>query len=305
MLAFTPAVKRQAKLRIALIGPSGSGKTYSALSVAQHLANKIALVDTEHGSASKYADTFRFDTLQLNSFHPNHYIEAIDAAEQAGYELLILDSYSHAWAGKDGALELVDREAKKLQSGNKFAAWREVTPLHNNLIEKILSANLHVIATMRAKTEYSQERDDRGRTVIRKVGMGPIQRDQVEYEFDVVGELDQENNLVITKTRCKQLNGAVIPKPGENLATILKAWLTDGAPAIVQPSTPEPDPETYNRQAREIVLKDLRAKIKAAGGTPAALYPKAIETPDKLEYEIGVAKQELDRLELVAKHAAA
>lgn len=230
-MPFQRATKKQAKLRMALIGPSGSGKTYSALAIASHLGRRVALIDTERGSASKYADEFEFDVLELDSFHPQRYIDGIREAEQAGYDVLIIDSLSHAWAGKDGALELVDRAAKRSQSNNTFGAWREVTPLHNALVDTMLQAKCHVIVTMRAKTEYVQERDEKtGRTVIRKVGLQPVQRDGLEYEFDVVGDMDADNNLIVTKSRCKALNGAVFSKPGKDVADILRAWLSDGAP---------------------------------------------------------------------------
>lgn len=233
---FQKAVKAKSKARIGLIGPSGSGKTYTALLLATHMGNRIALIDTEHGSASKYADEFDFDTLWLNNYHPKNYIEAIKAAGEAGYDVLIIDSLSHAWAGTDGALDLADKKAAKY-GGNRWAAWRDVTPLHNQLIEAILSSPCHVIATMRSKMEYIQTTDEKGKTVIRKVGMAPIQRDGMEYEFDVVGELDIDHNFIVSKTRCKALDGAIINCPGKELADTLMAWLSDGVemPAAQNP----------------------------------------------------------------------
>lgn len=243
MTGFQKATKHSAKLRLALAGPAGSGKTYSALSVACALAEKyggrVAVVDTEHGSASKYADLFDFDALELESFHPQRYIEAIDAATEAGYGVLVIDSLSHAWMGKDGALELVDRAAKRTQTGNSFGAWRDVTPLHNALVEAMIGSDLHLIVTLRSKQDYVQEKDDKGRTSIRKVGMAPVQRDGLEYEFDVYGDLDQDNNLMIGKTRCPALSGQVIVKPGKQLAATLEKWL-QGAPA---PARERPQPE--------------------------------------------------------------
>jgi hypothetical protein len=235
MAGFQRATKQRAKLRMALAGPAGSGKTYSALAVATSLAaaagGRIAVVDTEHGSASKYADQFDFDALELESFHPQRYIEAIEQAREAGYAVLVLDSLSHAWMGKDGALELVDRAAKRNQAGNSFAAWRDVTPLHNQLVEAMIASELHLIVTLRSKTEYVQEKDDRGKTIIRKIGLAPVQRDGLEYEFDVYGDLDQDNNLIIGKTRCSALAGQVIAKPGKQLAKVLVEWLGGTAPA--------------------------------------------------------------------------
>lgn len=222
---FRPATKTASRLRLALAGPAGSGKTYSALSVATALAQPVAVIDTERGSASKYSDIFQFNTLELDSFHPDRYIEAIQAASDAGFATLVIDSLSHAWMGKDGALELVDRAAKRSQSSNSYVAWREVTPLHNALVDAMIAARLHIIVTLRSKQDYVQDKDEKGKTVIRKVGMAPLQRDGLEYEFDVYGDLDGDNNMIVGKTRCPALAGQVIRKPGAQLAATLNEWL--------------------------------------------------------------------------------
>ena len=226
---FEKATKKQSRLRLALIGPSGSGKTYSALNLAQYIGSKIAVIDTERGSASKYADLFNFDVLELDSFSPLTYVEAIQSAELAGYDVVVIDSLSHAWMGKDGALEQVDKSAKRSQSGNSFAAWRDVTPVHNALVDAMLQSGCHVIATMRAKSEYVLETNEKGKVQPRKVGLAPVQRDGLEYEFDVIADMDIDNNMIVSKTRCPQLVGAVIHKPGKDVAETLNAWLTDGS----------------------------------------------------------------------------
>ena len=236
-MEFKKATKTKAKLRMALIGPSGAGKTYSALNIARNLGDRVALIDTEHGSASKYADIFDFDTLELGTFSPDTYVQAIEAAADAGYDVLVIDSLSHAWMGKEGALEQVDKAAKRSRSSNNFAAWRDVTPMHNRLVEAILGARLHVIATMRSKMDYVQEKDPQGKTVIRKLGLAPVQRDGVEYEFDIVADMDLNLDMVISKTRCTLLTGGIFNKPGAEVAGILKAWLTNG----IEPA-PEPAP---------------------------------------------------------------
>ena len=229
-MTFQKATKKSARLRMALIGVAGAGKTYTALSIAQHLGQKVAVVDTERGSASKYSDQFDFDVMEIESYGPKTYVDAIQAAEEAGYDVLVIDSLSHAWAGKDGALEMVDRAAKRSQAGNTFGAWRDVSPLHNQMVDAIVSSRIHVIATMRAKTEYVQEKDPKtGRTTVRKIGLAPVQRDGLEYEFDVVATLDSDNNLIVGKTRCPAIAGAVINKAGREIARSLKTWLTDGA----------------------------------------------------------------------------
>ena len=241
-MAFVKATKSRARLRLGLVGPSGSGKTFTALMLAKHMGGRVAVIDTERGSASKYASLFEFDTSEPDEFSPDSYIRTIHEAEAAGYDILIIDSLSHAWMGKGGALEMVDNAAKRSQSGNSFAAWREVTPRHNALVDAILRCNCHVIATLRAKTEYVLEKDERtGKTTPRKVGMAPVQRDGLEYEFDVVADMDLENTLIVSKSRCSELSGKVIPKPGAELAGILKAWLSDGTPApAVAPEKPKP-----------------------------------------------------------------
>lgn len=230
MTLFQPAARQQRKLRLGLIGPSGSGKTFTALMLASALGEKIAVIDTERGSASAYADRFNFDTLQLTSFSPDKYLEGIRGA--AGYDVLIIDSLSHAWSGKDGILEFVDKVAARSRSGNSFGAWREATPEHNKLVDGILDAAPHVIVTMRAKTEYVQEKDERtGKTSVRKVGMQPVQRDGLEYEFDIIADLDWSNTLVVSKTRCEALQGYVAKPAGDEFAGIVRDWLGSGAPA--------------------------------------------------------------------------
>lgn len=232
---FQPAARHQRKLRMALVGPSGSGKTFTALTIAEQLGGRIAVIDTERGSASAYADNFTFDTLQLTTFAPEKYLEGIKEAGAAGYNVLIIDSLSHAWAGKDGILEFVDKVTARSRASNSFASWREATPVHNRLVDGILDAGCHVIVTMRSKTEYVQERDEKGKTVIRKVGLQPIQRDGLEYEFDIVADLDTENTLIVSKTRCAALRGHVEQCVGADFANIIIGWVGTGTPAPPKP----------------------------------------------------------------------
>jgi hypothetical protein len=237
-MGFERAEKRQSKLRLGLVGPSGSGKTYSALAIAVGLGKRVAVIDTERGSASLYADRFTFDKLELESFSPAKYVEAIHDAERAGYDVVVIDSLTHAWSGKDGALEQVDTAMKRTH--NKFTAWGDVTPLHNQLVDAMLQCKAHLLVTMRAKTEYVLEMNEKGKQVPRKVGMAPIQRDGMEYEFTVVGDIDLDHNYIISKTRVDFLDGKIINKPGARLATDLLDWLNSGAPALERPAEAPP-----------------------------------------------------------------
>lgn len=235
---FRPAVKSESKLRLAIAGPSGSGKTYTALAVATNLGDKVALIDTEYGSASKYADKWTFDVAEMNApYHPDKYVRAIEEAAEAGYDVLIIDSLTHAWDGAGGVLEIVDQATKRF-GGNKYYAWAEGTPLQNKLIEAIVSAPIHIIATMRSKEEYVEQKDSRGKTSYRKVGTKPIQRDGVPYEFDVMIDMNIDHEGIVGKTRCEALDGAVLSKPGADLAETLRDWL-QGEPAP-EPTKPEP-----------------------------------------------------------------
>ncbi len=245
-VTFQKATKYQLKARIALLGPAGSGKSYTALRLAFALAGpegRVAAIDTEHRSLSKYVGEapdgrpWDFDVLELESFSPDAYIEGIKAAEAAGYSVLVIDSLSHAWAGKDGILEFVDETARKqaMRGGgreNSFAAWREATPKHNELVETMLGAKLHLLVTMRVKTEYVQEKDDKGRTVITKKGLQPVQREGLDYEFDVVCDLEpKQNTMLVSKTRCPALTDKLFEKPGPEVVEIIRTWLESGAPA--------------------------------------------------------------------------
>jgi hypothetical protein len=231
---FQQAIKQEAKLRLAIAGPAGSGKTYTGLSIAVPLAQggKIAVVDTEHGSASKYADLFKFDVMEMfPPFHPDRFIEAIKEAQNAGYAVIVLDSLSHEWSGTGGILEVIDNFAAQSNSKNTFAAWKKGTPLQNKLIDTIIGCNIHVIATLRTKQDYVIEPDERGKMTPKKIGLAPVQRDGFEYEFDVVMNMDNDNQGLIVKTRCPDLMGGVFKKPGKDIAEILIGWLS-GAPRV-------------------------------------------------------------------------
>lgn len=231
-MLFKPTTREKIKLRMAIDGPSGSGKTFTALRFATALGKKIAVINTESGAVQKYGGLspdgipFEFDVCDLEDFAPSKFTEVIFAAGRAAYDVLIIDSLSHAWAGQGGALELKDR-----QGGNSFTAWKTVTPLHNQMIEAILRSPCHVIATMRSKTEYIIETNERGQSVPRKVGMAPIQRAGMEYEFDIYCSIDSEHIMRVSKSRCPEVADKLTVKPGVSFMEPVVAWLNDGSAA--------------------------------------------------------------------------
>lgn len=269
--SFVDAQHVKTYLRMAVHGPSGAGKTMSALRIARGLVGPdgtIGVIDTERGSAALYAGSTPIDGQTIvfrhgvlaPPFHPNRYVEAINAAAASGIGCLIIDSLSHAWAGEGGALELKDAAAAK-RKGDSFAAWQDVTPLQQRLVDTILSYPGHVIATMRAKQTYvlSESYDDgRKKTKIEKAGMAPIQRDDLEYEFSIVGAIDQDANLTFTKTRLAALSGLVVAKPSEQFGEALAAWLSDGEGEAVESLLP------VSPQARAKSLLDRAATLDEA-----------------------------------------
>lgn len=234
------ATKCRAKLRLGMSGPAGSGKTYSALLIAHGLGGRIGMIDTEHGSGDLYADLLPegYDVLQLTPpFTPARYVEAMHALEQAGVDTIIVDSLSHAWSGEGGSLDRHGKIADR--SGNSWQAWRQVTPEHNALVEALLQSPCHVIATMRAKTDYVQEKDERtGRQIVRKIGLAPIMREGIEYEFTIFMELDSNHLAHVGKDRTRLFDGMII-KPDSETGRSLLDWLNSGVQAPIKASLPD------------------------------------------------------------------
>ncbi len=230
-MTFQKAIRKQAKLRLALTGPSGSGKTYSALLLAKGIGGRVAVIDTEHGSASLYADVLDFDVLNLAApFSPERYIHAITDAAHSGYDVLIVDSITHEWNGKGGILEIHDAVTRA--KGNSYTAWAEVTPRHNAFVEALLQSPLHIITTMRSKQDFVlTERN--GKQVPQKVGLAPIQRDGFEYEMTVVLDIEQGKHLASASKDRTRLFFNGTPEPiTEQTGRQLMEWLEAGANVI-------------------------------------------------------------------------
>jgi hypothetical protein len=220
--AFSKATKKQSKLRLALFGPSGAGKTYTALRLATGIGGNIAVIDTERGSASKYADRFGFDVLDLQQKDIKTYTEAIKAA--SGYDVLVIDSLTHAWKE---LLDEVEKIARAKYKGNTWSAWSEGNPLQNKLVDGILDFPGHVIATMRSKTEWVTESQN-GKTIPKRVGTAPEQGKGIEYEFDMLIELNTDHDALFLKDRSGQFQDQAINEPNEELGKKIAAWLDEG-----------------------------------------------------------------------------
>lgn len=230
-MQFSKAVRKRAKLRLALTGPSGSGKTYGALMLAKGIGGKIAVIDSEHGSASLYAHLADFDTLELAPpYSPERYIEAIKTAERAGYDVIVIDSTTHEWSGSGGCLEINEHTANAKFRGNTWSAWNETTPRHRAFIDAMLQSSAHIIATGRSKTETAQT-EEGGRKKVVKLGMKTEQRDGFEYEFTVVLDITHAGHYATaSKDRTGLFSGD--PQPiSEATGQQLRAWLESGVEA--------------------------------------------------------------------------
>lgn len=230
---FVMADRKRTKIKIGLDGPSGSGKTFSALLLAKGLGGRIAFIDTEGGSGLFYADLEGmpdYDHLGLDEFGPENYINAINNAVAQKYDVVIIDSLSHAWAGKGGILDL-QAKASMGREENNWTAWRKVTPLHNALVDTLIQAKIHKIVTLRTQTAWEMEeyKTQRGATKKRptKIGMKPIQREGLEYEFDIVWDLNNENYANASKDRTSFYKG----KPmiiTEEIGKSVMDWILKG-----------------------------------------------------------------------------
>lgn len=305
-----PATRKKAKARIALAGPSGAGKTLTGLKLlhtltgAQTVADgieRIAFVDTERDSADKYAVNpelpgvgdmtpeeaggYGFQKFSPVRYDPRQLVELIDEAALAGFGGLMVDSLSHYWFGPGGVLELVDLFARN-HGGRSMDGWRDVRPIERAYIEALMSFPGHVVVCLRSKQRYELVEGADGKAKVSKLGMQPDQRDGLEYEFDLVGDIDQEHYLRVTKSRCDALADKVIYKPGAELGQQLLDWLDNGEPprdvdwpkALAACASREDLSVLWQRAQRLGMTQRLRDAFNARGAEIAAARNMA-QTP--------------------------
>lgn len=221
------AERVKSKLRLAIAGPSGSGKTMGSLKLARGIGSKILLIDTERGSGDLYADLFDYDIITLEPpFKPDALIEAIRAGELADYDVIIVDSLSHFWADEGGLLD----QADKLEASgkNRFTLWADITPQHRRLVNALLNSSKHIVATMRSKQAYEMERDEKtGKSSVKKMGLAPVQREGMEYEFTVFFDVDVNHHAKASKDRTAMFNNEVF-MIDEGIGQRINKWLNTG-----------------------------------------------------------------------------
>lgn len=228
-LQLKKATRKKVKLRLNLSAPSGAGKTYGALLLAKGLVgswDKIAVIDTENGSASLYEHLGDFNVIDLAPpFSPERYMDAIDACVSAGMEAIIIDSSSHEWSGPGGCLEINEKLAQARYRGNTWSAWNETTPRHDAFVQKVLHCDSHIITCTRSKMETIMGEDKK----IKKVGMKDIQRDGWEYELTVSLSIDRDTHMTVaSKDRTELFEGKEPFKITEQTGLMIKDWCDKG-----------------------------------------------------------------------------
>lgn len=269
MAAFKRAERRQTKLKIALTGPSGAGKTFSALTLATGIGKRVAVADTENGSASLYADRFQFDTLEIRPpYTIAKYIEAIRSAQAEGYDVLIIDSISQAWAGEGGLL--AKKEALDARGGNSYVNWAKITPEQEQFKSVLLNAGLHLICTMRSKQDYVLEVNEKGKQAPRKVGLAPIQRDGMEYEFTTVFDIAMDHHAQASKDRTSLFDGQLLKLTADTGKQFM-AWLLEGKDVPAPAPMAEPVQASATTAAAPVdrnVPPAAKEQVPDKGGAP-------------------------------------
>ena len=227
------ATRTKAKIRLGLSAVSGGGKTYSAILIAKGLSSgdlsKVAIIDTENGSADLYAHMGNYNVLTLNApFSPERYIDAIKTCEDAGMNVIIIDSITHEWDGKGGCLQIQE------QLGGKYQDWAKVTPRHQAFIDAILQSKCHVITTVRRKQDYEMTKDAGGKMKVEKAGLKEVTREGFEYELTANIELDIRHNATALKDRTGLFMDQPQFIPSEETGKKLLEWCENGTSTTEQ-----------------------------------------------------------------------
>lgn len=247
------ATRKKQHLTLNISGPAGAGKTMSALLMAHGLVGnweKIALIDTENGSASLYSHLGPFNTIDLAPpFSPERYIEAIDTCLKAGMECIILDSSSHEWSGPGGCIEINENLAQSAFKGNTWSAWSKTTPRHDAFVQKVLQCRCHVITCTRSKMETVMTDDKK----VKKLGMKDIQREGWEYELTVSLNIDRDTHTAIaSKDRTELFEGKDPFIITEQTGKLIRDWCEQG----VEIPKPAMTPGQFDTAIKRIEAKE-------------------------------------------------
>ena len=296
---FKEATREGHVLKMALWGPSGAGKTYSALKIAYELTDggNVGVIDTENGSSGLYADMaddqmrnptmrkgWRFQSLEFGAPYDPRELTQLLNKYSSEFDALIVDSASAFWNQEGGLLEIVEQAGARVK-GNNFAGWKVGTPIQEALKEAILRSKCHIILCMRAKTAFEISRDDRGKSKVEKLGLGPIQRDTTIYEMTIGAEIDADHKMHVDKSRCSAVaDKTYSPNSStskiEEFAREIKSWL-----GTAEADKAESDMEQMLEASRNLDDEGnlVSAETAATSEQPLASAPGAAQVQEPAE----------------------
>lgn len=325
MSMFEVAERRKAKLKLCLEGLAGSGKSHGALLMAQGLvenpsAKTIAALDTENGTLELERGkpgVPDFSVVKMGSpYNPERYIDVINAAVEEGFELLIIDSLTHEWNGPGGILDIVTDLGARIKDTR--LCWRKVTPRHDALIHAIIQAPIHIIVTLRTKADRMATKDDYGKAKTQTISTKVEQRDGIDYEFTLVGEVDRDSHKTyFSKNRTDLFEGDIPVRITPDVGRELREWLNQGSedvtpemPVETKPATPAPvaeEKKEESKPAEDVVTPAMVDKLtliakKAGFGTLELALKKNGVNKDSAELTVEEAKKLAQQLQ--SKQAA-
>ena len=274
-IGFQKAKREQVWLKVLLSGASGSGKSYSALKVATGIAKEcgsgIAYIGTEGSRNKYYADEFDYDLLELEEpFECEKYIEAIDAAVEAGYKVLIIDSMTHEWKWLN--------DVHDKMPGNSFTNWGKLKPRHHKFMDKVLNSPIHIIATARGKDDWVLE-DKNGKQVPKKVGMGQQQDKDISYEYTVSLMIAQDTHVASADKDNTKLFDGRFEVLTEKDGVRLYEWANKGEAPVPKKETPKYTETTYDSEDMlKSVKKEIISVCTELGGTKNADLMAVLKT---------------------------
>lgn len=265
-LKIRKATREQIYTKIALMGSSGSGKSYSALRLAVGMQKKlekllgrpakILMANTEGSRGLYYANEFDYDIADIEApYTPEVFIELIDDAVEAGYDILVMDSVSPEWEGKGGCLEM------HAMLGGKVTDWKSISPRHDKFLDAIEKSPIHIIATLKGKDQYEIDKDEKGKVSVKKLGLGTRQREGFEYRFTCTFSIDQKTHLASAQ---KDNTHIFENSAGELLSEAFGERIIDWANSSdIEPSKAYVVENTVKqKEEQEKLYQETREKIK-------------------------------------------
>ena len=289
MFSFETVERKKVKLKIGLTGPSGAGKTYSAIQLAKGIASsgdKIAFLDTENGSAAYYSHLAKFKHENFKPpYTPERFIEAIEYCVGAGFEVMVVDSISHEWAGKGGCLEMVELVKAQHNIKMDMQAWKYITPKHNAFIDALRDSDIHLIGCIRSKQEYELEKNDRGKVEVKKLGLKGVQREGMDYEFGVVFDVNMSHFASSSKDRTSLFTSRepfqITPETGKELM----AWADEGAEEMYTGTNAQK--VTFATICKEFEISDPKAMLAMSEKLSGNVAMSELKTKIKEELDNG------------------